>query len=84
MARGSFGAARLAAARPIGISAVPGGTVQTKIISTNQGDLVQIQICLETLVGTFIFLARVPYSKNLLISICACVTVPVDVYTVLI
>ena len=35
MARSSFGAARLAAARPIGISAVPGGTVQTKIISTN-------------------------------------------------
>ena len=37
---------------------VPGGTVQTKIFSTNPRDLVQIQIFYKTLVGTFIFPAH--------------------------
>ena len=40
------------------ISTVPGGTVQTKIFSTKR-NLIQIQICFATLVGTFVCLARV-------------------------
>jgi len=59
--------------------------IPCSVYRLNRRDLVQIRICLEKLVGTFIFLVQVPYSpKPLSISICACVTVPVDVYTVLI